>query len=120
MCPTGYLRSFGIIILFVTPGNSEYQKCKHLEKHSTEDMGIRRHQLSRKLILQKKKETSQNVTTIKEIIAALGHHKTLYMYFTELHRIQILKYCGKNKKVQEGKFKRLPCLNTQTNSRSEQ
>lgn len=78
MCPTGYLRSFGIIILFVTPGNSEYQKCKH----STEDMGIRRHQLSRKLILQKKKETSQNVTTIKEIIAALGHHKTSKQSYT--------------------------------------
>lgn len=82
MCPTGYLRSFGIIILFVTPGNSEYQKCKHLEKHSTEDMGIRRHELSRKLILQKKKETSQNITTIKEIIAALGHHKTSKQSYT--------------------------------------
>lgn len=82
MCPTGYLRSFGIIILFVTPGNSEYQKCKHLEKHSTEDMGIRNTNFLENLYCKKKKETSQNVTTIKEIIAALGHHKTSKQSYT--------------------------------------
>lgn len=75
MCPTRNLRSFGTIILFVSRGNSVYQKCKHLEKYSTEDMGIRRHQLFG-IPPIKKKETSQNVTTIEELIAALGDHKT--------------------------------------------